>query len=72
MQHFLCCLLQKIWCKVSNFHVYGRTLMTSIIDKYNNYLLLEKGFSPNTAEAYVGDVLKFFNFMEDEDLKRVT
>lgn len=69
MQHFLCYLLQKIWCKVSNFHVYGRTLMTSIIDKYNNYLLLEKGFSPNTAEAYVGDVLKFFNFMEDEGLE---
>ena len=43
--------------------------MTSIIDKYNNYLLLEKGFSPNTAEAYVGDVLKFFNFMEDEGLE---
>ena len=43
--------------------------MTSIIDKYNNYLLLEKGFSPNTAEAYVGDVLTFFNFMEDEGLE---
>ena len=43
--------------------------MTSIIDKYNNYLLLEKGFSTNTAEAYVGDVLKFFNFMEDEGLE---
>ena len=43
--------------------------MTSIIDKYNNYLLLETGFSPNTAEAYVGAVLKFFNFMEDEGLE---
>ena len=43
--------------------------MTSIVDKYNNYLLLEKGFSDNTVQAYVSDVLKLLNFMEDEGLE---
>ena len=43
--------------------------MTSIVDKYNNYLLLEKGFSENTVQAYVSDVLKLLNFMEDEGLE---
>lgn len=43
--------------------------MTSIADKYHNYLLLEKGFSLNTTEAYDRDVLKLLNFMEDEGLE---
>lgn len=43
--------------------------MTSIVDKYNNYLLLEKGFSDNTVQAYVSDVLKLLNFMKDEGLE---
>lgn len=44
-------------------------MLPSIIDKYTSYLTLERGLSANTAEAYVHDVCKLLNFMEDEDLE---
>jgi integrase/recombinase XerD len=38
----------------------------SIIDKYATYIRLEKGFSKNTAEAYISDLYKLLDFIESE------
>ena len=40
--------------------------METITEKYRNYLLLEKGFSPHTAEAYCSDVAKLLCYLDDE------
>lgn len=37
--------------------------------KYKNYLLLEKSLSPNSIEAYMTDLAKLSDFLENEDLK---
>ena len=37
-----------------------------ILRRYYQYLKLEKGFSPNTIEAYQRDLDKFINFMQEE------
>lgn len=39
-----------------------------IIQKYRNYLLLERSLSQNSIEAYVDDVVKLIAFIEDENL----
>ncbi len=41
----------------------------NIISKYKSYLLLEKGLSPNSIEAYMDDVEKLVCYFEAEDLK---
>ncbi|MFV0536979.1 MAG: site-specific tyrosine recombinase XerD [Dysgonomonas sp.] len=41
----------------------------NIEKKYKNYLLLEKSLSPNSIEAYMGDLAKLSDFLENEDLK---
>lgn len=38
-----------------------------IIKKYHQYLKLEKGFSPNTVEAYQTDLEKLLRFLETEE-----
>ena len=38
------------------------------ITKYNTWLKLEKGLSPNTIEAYSDDLNKLFQFAENENL----
>ncbi|MDR0348352.1 MAG: site-specific tyrosine recombinase XerD [Tannerella sp.] len=40
----------------------------SIINKYKTYLRLEKGFSPNTREAYLNDLNKLIQFINGESL----
>lgn len=42
---------------------------TDIVSKYKSYLLLEKGLSKNSIEAYTDDLLKLINYLENEDLK---
>lgn len=42
---------------------------TDIISKYKSYLLLEKGLSKNSIEAYTDDLLKLLNYLENETLK---
>lgn len=37
--------------------------------KYRRYLLLERGLSENTIEAYMGDVTKFTDFIVEKNLK---
>lgn len=41
----------------------------NIISKYKSYLLLEKGLSPNSIEAYLDDLAKLLQFFETENLK---
>ena len=38
-----------------------------IIRSYQRYLKLQRGYSPNTLEAYVRDLLKLINYLEDVD-----
>ena len=39
---------------------------SNLIHKYLRYLKLEKGYSPNTLEAYIRDVDKLLIFLADE------
>lgn len=40
-----------------------------IVSKYKSYLLLEKGLSKNSIEAYTDDLSKLVNYLENEGLK---
>lgn len=40
---------------------------TNIIRSYQRYLKLQRGYSPNTLDAYIRDLLKLINYLEDED-----
>lgn len=44
-------------------------LKDDIIEKYKNYLLLERSLSRNSIDAYIDDVLKLLRFLEDEKMK---
>lgn len=41
---------------------------SSILKKYRQYLKLEKGFSPNTLDAYARDLDKLLSFLEAEGI----
>ena len=40
---------------------------SNLIRKYQRYLKLEKGYSPNTLDAYIHDVDKLLKFLSDEE-----
>ncbi len=40
---------------------------SNLILKYQRYLKLEKGYSPNTLDAYIRDVDKLLKFLSDEE-----
>lgn len=40
---------------------------SNLIRKYQRYLKLEKGYSPNTFDAYIRDVYKLLKFLSDEE-----
>ena len=40
---------------------------TNIIRSYQRYLKLQRGYSPNTLDAYIRDLLKLVNYLEQED-----
>ena len=39
-----------------------------LMKAYNRYLRLQRGYSPNTLEAYQRDVKKLFDFLEGESI----
>lgn len=41
---------------------------SKIISQYRRYLRLERGYSPNTVEAYMRDISKLLNFLEGEQV----
>lgn len=43
-----------------------------LIDQYLNYLLIEKGLSRKTLDAYSRDMLRFQEFLEQNGIKRVS
>lgn len=40
-----------------------------VLEKYRSYLLLERGLSPNTREAYCRDVKRFLEYVEEQHLR---
>lgn len=40
---------------------------TNIIRSYQRYLKLQRGYSPNTLDAYIRDLLKLINYLENVD-----
>ena len=40
---------------------------TNIVRAYQRYLKLQRGYSPNTLDAYIRDLLKLINYLEDVD-----
>ncbi len=46
--------------------------ITEIADSYRRYLLLEKGLSKNSIDAYMRDLQKLLDFAEQEQLSLKT
>jgi len=46
--------------------------LNQLLDAYLNYLLVEKGVSANTIQAYAGDMADYFRFLEDEKRRSVS
>ena len=46
----------------------AKTQAARLLQKFKQYLLLEKGLSSNTLDAYVHDVEKLFGYLEKEDI----
>ena len=53
--------------KVRIFMETDKKTPTNIIRQYQRYLKLQRGYSPNTLDAYVRDLLKLINYLEDEN-----
>ena len=41
-----------------------------VIESFENYLSVEKNYSPHTVKAYVSDVIEFEQFIKQEELAR--
>ena len=52
--------------KIHNNMQTSKETSSNLIRKYLRYLKLEKGYSPNTLEAYIRDVDKLLIFLADE------
>ncbi|MBW2365987.1 MAG: site-specific integrase, partial [Deltaproteobacteria bacterium] len=44
----------------------------TLIDQYISYLLLEKGLSQNTLEAYSSDLNRYIDFLKDKNVTTVS
>ncbi|MBI5604033.1 MAG: site-specific tyrosine recombinase XerD [Deltaproteobacteria bacterium] len=42
--------------------------MDLILDRFLNFLVVEKGLSPNTLEAYSRDLIQYFHFLKSKDI----
>lgn len=49
-------------------HLFKRRREPAVLNRYRAYLLLERGLSPNTREAYCRDVKRFLEYAEDNGL----
>ena len=43
--------------------------MTQLLDSYRAHILLERGLSENTRDAYTRDVDKLLSFLADEGVR---
>ena len=43
-------------------------MMDLILDRFLNFLVVEKGLSPNTLEAYSRDLIQYFHFLKSKGL----
>ncbi len=46
----------------------NKRLNDSLVDKYRQYLLLEKSLSPNTVDAYLSDLGKLLSYLESGNI----
>ena len=53
--------------KVRNKMENDKNISANIIRSYQRYLKLQRGYSPNTLDAYIRDLLKLINYLEDVD-----
>lgn len=44
---------------------------TDVIQDYKEYLIAEKGYSKNTVIEYDNDIIRFFNYIDINDIKKV-
>ncbi len=42
--------------------------MNELIEKYLNYLILEKGLASNTLESYSKDIIEYADFLEKNNI----
>lgn len=45
----------------------GKKIQPNVIRSYQRYLKLQRGYSPNTLDAYERDLLKLTNYLENEN-----
>ena len=43
----------------------------ALVDRYLNYLLVEKGLAAKTLEAYGSDITRYISFLHDNDIKDI-
>ena len=52
--------------------IYLDIMMDLILDRFLNFLVVEKGLSPNTLEAYSRDLIQYFHFLETKGLTNLS
>lgn len=43
-----------------------------LLDRFIDYLILDRGLSPNTRDAYFNDIKRFLLFLEDRDIQDIS
>src|SRR4030042_2865972 len=46
-------------------------MMDIPLDRFLNFLVVEKGLSPNTLEAYSRDLIQYFRFLESQGIRDI-
>ncbi len=70
---FLAFPLDITYNRINNILIYFRKSMDDhLLDRYMNYLAVEKGLARNTLDSYARDLQKYFFFLKDRDHRRVS